>query len=236
MRGVASPVLPERIDAARALLENVAARVTPIVFTTSFGAEDMVLLDLMASMKSIAIVSLDTGRLPQETYDLWSLASSRYLRKIDAIFPQAAAVEQLVRVNGINGFYDSVAQRKDCCHVRKVEPLERALLGKKGWITGLRRTQSAARVDLALIEADELRGLQKINPLADWAEADVWEYIRAFNVPYNALHDRGYPSIGCAPCTRAIKPGEDTRAGRWWWESDNAKECGLHVNESVSPL
>jgi phosphoadenosine phosphosulfate reductase len=136
-----------------------------------------------------------------------------------------------VRINGVNAFYESVAQRKDCCHMRKVEPLRRALTGKKSWVTGLRRAQAVTRKDLPVSEFDADYGLEKFNPLADWSEDDVWNYIRANDVPYNALHDKGYPSIGCAPCTRAIQPGEDVRAGRWWWENADSKECGLHVKE-----
>jgi phosphoadenosine phosphosulfate reductase len=143
-------------------------------------------------------------------------------------FPDTAGVESWVELNGANGFYRSVAQRKQCCHIRKVEPLGRALQGKRAWLTGLRREQSAARQTLEFKEWDETHGIPKFNPLADWTLDDVWVYIRANGVPYNALHDRGYPSIGCAPCTRAVQAGEDIRAGRWWWEQTNAKECGLH--------
>lgn len=229
--------LQARVDDARALLATTAREHAPALFTTSFGAEDMVLLDLIAggdehvvrTLKPIAVGTLDTGRLPEETYQVWQRAAERYPRKIDAYFPAAPAVEQFVRIHGINAFYDSVAQRKTCCHIRKVEPLHRALAGKRAWITGLRRSQSAARSDVALVARDDELDLLKVNPLVDWSEDDVWTYVRARDVPINALHARGYPSIGCAPCTRAIAPGEDLRAGRWWWESEAAKECGLHV-------
>jgi phosphoadenosine phosphosulfate reductase len=234
-----SPALATKADAARALLARAVCDHGPAVFTTSFGAEDMVVLDLIAGdgatpdLKAIAIATLDTGRLPDETYQVWQAATERYRRKVDAYFPAAPAVEQYVRIHGINAFYDSVAQRKDCCHIRKVEPLGRALAGRGAWITGLRRAQAATRSGLDATEFDAERSLWKINPLVDWSEADVWDYLRARNVPVNALHARGYPSIGCAPCTRAVAPGEDLRAGRWWWEQADAKECGLHVGVST---
>ena len=218
-----------RIASAQALLAEVQERYAPAAFGTSFGAEDMVLLDLIArSAPRIEVFTLDTGRLPEETYSLMQLVRKRYRVKVKVFYPDASKVEEYVRVNGINGFYESIAQRKGCCHVRKVEPLARALQGKKAWVTGLRREQSAARSQLPLSEPDPVHGLTKFNPLAEWSLAEVWGYLRQFQVPCNALHDRGYPSIGCAPCTRAIKPGEDIRAGRWWWENTGAKECGLH--------
>lgn len=227
--------LNQKIAAAHTLLERIAADYAPATFANSYGAEDMVLTDLIAkNFPAIEIFSLDTGRLPQETYALMAHAGLHYKRKIKIYFPQTAAVEQYVRLNGINGFYDSQAQRKDCCHVRKVEPLRRALAGKKAWITGLRREQAPTRKDLSDSEFDQDNGLQKFNPLIDWTEADVWDYIRQFNVPYNALHDKGYPSIGCAPCTRAVAPGEDMRAGRWWWEDADQKECGLHAKQPAT--
>jgi phosphoadenosine phosphosulfate reductase len=222
--------LANKIERAKVLLATVEQEFTPGVFANSFGAEDMVLTDLIARyFGSIEIFSLDTGRLPSQTYELMQTVTERYGRKIKVYFPDAAAVEDYVRLNGINGFYDSVAQRKDCCHVRKVNPLKRALAGKKAWITGLRRDQAASRVALSESEFDADHGVQKFNPLIDWTHLDVWSYISANNVPYNALHDLGYPSIGCFPCTRAIQPGEDARAGRWWWEAAENKECGLHV-------
>ena len=236
--------LAAKADEARALLARIAVDHAPAVFTTSFGAEDMVLFDLIAggsddetrSMKAIDIATLDTGRLPDETYQVWQRATERYRRKVASFFPEAQAVEQYVRINGINAFYESLAQRKDCCHIRKVEPLARALAGRKAWITGLRRSQAASRADLDVESFDDERGLLKVSPLADWSEEDVWNYVRAREVPVNALHARGYPSIGCAPCTRAIQPGEDLRAGRWWWEQADAKECGLHVHAEDDPV
>lgn len=235
-----STSLPETLAAkvvvTRALLAEAARDFSPAVFTSSFGAEDMVLFDLIGrEFRAIGIATLDTGRLPEQTYQVWHQATERYQRKVDVYFPQAGAVEQYVRIHGINAFYDSVAQRKDCCAVRKVEPLQRALAGKRAWVTGLRRAQAVTRSDLPASEFDAAYQLQKFSPLADWTEDDVWAYIRAHDVPYNALHDQAYPSIGCAPCTRAIQPGEDVRAGRWWWEDAAGKECGLHVHD-VSPL
>ncbi|MDR1996339.1 phosphoadenylyl-sulfate reductase [Azonexus sp.] len=213
-----------------ALLHEIAEDWSPAVFANSLGAEDMVLTDLIVKHKlSIEIFSLDTGRLPLETYDLMAEVQKHYGLKLKIYFPQASAVENYVRDHGINAFYDSVALRKACCHIRKVEPLRRALAGKRAWITGLRAEQAATRGNLAVHEADESNGLEKFNPLADWREKEIWTYIQHNGVPYNALHDKFYPSIGCAPCTRAITPGEDIRSGRWWWETPESKECGLHV-------
>lgn len=204
-----------------------------ITFANSFGAEDMVLTDLILGGKlPIEIFSLDTGRLPAETYTLMGEVEQRYGTRLKVFFPDAAAVEQFVRTEGINAFYDSVELRKACCGIRKMEPLRRALAGKKAWVTGLRAAQSVTRTGLALREFDAGNGLEKFNPLSDWTEAEVWAYIRMNEVPYNALHDQFYPSIGCAPCTRAIALGEDIRAGRWWWEDPASKECGLHVKKS----
>lgn len=204
-----------------------------ITFANSFGAEDMVLTDLILGGKlPIEIFSLDTGRLPAETYTLMGEVEQRYGTKLKVFFPDATAVEQFVRSEGINAFYDSVELRKACCGIRKMEPLRRALAGKKAWVTGLRAAQSVTRTGLALREFDAGNGLEKFNPLSDWTEAEVWAYIRMNEVPYNALHDQFYPSIGCAPCTRAIALGEDVRAGRWWWEDPASKECGLHVKKS----
>ena len=224
--------LAAKVAVTRAVLGEAARKHAPVVFTTSFGAEDMVLFDLIAGagLRDIAIVTLDTGRLPEETYQVWQRATEKYRRKVEAFFPAAPAVEQYVRIHGINAFYDSVAQRKECCAIRKVEPLKRALAGKNAWITGLRRAQSVTRSDLPVSEWDADHALHKYSPLADWSEEDVWTWIRTNDVPYNALHDRSYPSIGCAPCTRAIQPGEDVRAGRWWLEDAAGKECGLHVH------
>ncbi|PYR97618.1 MAG: phosphoadenylyl-sulfate reductase [Acidobacteria bacterium] len=216
----------------RELIENlrrIERTQSPTAFACSFGAEDMVVLDAIAkSARRIEVFTLDTGRLPEETHALLETVRNKYPIAIRTYFPDAIAVQTWVEQNGPNGFYRSVAQRQQCCHIRKVEPLKRALVGKKSWITGLRREQSAARQTLELEAWDEANGLLKINPLLDWTTEDVWAYIRTNDVPYNALHDRAYPSIGCAPCSRAVHPGEDSRAGRWWWES-SSKECGLHL-------
>ncbi len=229
---------PERVRAvaektvrAQRLLREAARDYAPAVFANSLGAEDMVLTDLIWRHGDIdiGIFSLDTGRLPAETYELIGRAEQHYGRRLSIFYPDRASVEQFVGQHGVNAFYDSVAARKSCCHVRKVEPLQRALAGKKAWITGLRAAQSPTRDGLRTVGYDPINDLVKINPLSDWSEQDVWIYLHANKVPYNALHDRHYPSIGCAPCTRAVNPGEDLRAGRWWWESPATKECGLHV-------
>ena len=223
----------QRLLETQQTVKQIAADHGSVAFANSLGTEDMVLMDIITKhAPTIEIFSIDTGRLPAETYDLIERAIKHYRRKIIVYFPEQSAVENFVRINGINGFRDSVAQRQDCCHARKVEPLKRALKGRSAWITGLRRAQAATRKNLGVAEFDEANGLQKYNPLIEWSEDDVWDYINEFGVPYNALHDQGYPSIGCAPCTRAIEPGEDVRAGRWWWESAEQKECGLHVKKA----
>jgi phosphoadenosine phosphosulfate reductase len=212
------------------LLRNIARDYAPAVFANSLGAEDMVLTDMIfREGLDIGVFSLDTGRLPEETHALIAASEARYGRRIDIIYPRHEVVAQTVAVHGINGFYDSVEARKACCHARKVEPLQRALAGKQAWITGLRAAQAATRTELKVMAWDKANELVKFSPLADWSEREVWVYLRANDVPYNKLHDRSYPSIGCAPCTRAIQPGEDIRAGRWWWETPEQKECGLHV-------
>lgn len=221
--------------AALAVLRDAVAELGSqgeLTFANSFGAEDMVLTDLILSNQlPIEIFSLDTGRLPAETYTLMGEVEQRYGTRLKVYFPESAAVEAYVRKEGINAFYDSVELRKACCQIRKVEPLKRALAGKKAWITGLRAAQAVTRSGLPVREFDAGNGLDKFNPLSDWSEAEVWAYIRLHEVPYNALHDQFYPSIGCAPCTRAIALGEDIRAGRWWWEDPASKECGLHIKK-----
>jgi phosphoadenosine phosphosulfate reductase len=225
-----------RIGSALSTLQDAAA-LQPAAFSTSFGAEDMVVLDLIRRhVLPIRIFTLDTGRLPQATYRLMQRVEQRYGHCVETWCPDAAAVQQLVGRDGINGFYDSVDKRKACCGVRKLEPLTRALDGVAAWVTGLRAGQSVTRQALAAREWDDERALAKFNPLAEWSETDVWDYVRALDVPYNELHDRQYPSIGCAPCTRAISVGEDIRAGRWWWESPATKECGLHTKRPVVPI
>lgn len=222
--------LDDKIEKAKALLRKIETEFAPATFANSFGAEDVVLTDLIAKQSpGIAIFTLDTGRLPEETYRLMEKILDRYHVPIQPYFPQQQAVEKYVTKNGPNAFYDSIALRKECCNIRKVEPLKRALVGKRAWITGLRREQAPTRRDLQESEFDRDLGLQKFNPLLDWTESDVWDYIRRFDIPYNELHDKHYPSIGCAPCTRAIAQDEDIRAGRWWWENPETKECGLHA-------
>jgi phosphoadenosine phosphosulfate reductase len=217
-----------------AALKKIQAENSPTAFACSFGAEDMVLLDVIAQeARAIEVFSLDTGRLPEETHSLLDTVGEKYTVPIRIYFPESPAVEAWVAQNGPNGFYRSVAQRLQCCEIRKVLPLQRALAGKKAWVTGLRREQSANRQNLQAEEWDEANGLLKFNPMLEWTADDVWSYIKTNGVPYNALHDRGYPSIGCAPCTRAVKPGEDSRAGRWWWESSE-KECGLHLHRKTA--
>ena len=219
-----------RLANTRAILQNIAQEFSPAVFASSLAAEDMVLTDLTLREKlNIGIFSLETGRLHAETLGMLDKVKATYGAEIVLYKPEASAVDAYVAQHGLNAFYDSVDMRKECCRIRKVEPLNRALAGNKAWITGQRRTQAATRTELAVQEDDIAHGMQKFNPLADWSEEDVWHYIRSNNVPYNPLHDKGYPSIGCEPCTRAIQPGEDVRAGRWWWENPESKECGLHV-------
>lgn len=208
-------------------LDNYQHRVA---LASSFGAEDVVLIDMLVKINPRArIFTLDTGRLPQETYDVMDKIKEKYGIRFEVYCPDTKSVERLVSQKGFNLFYKSVELRQLCCRVRKIEPLNRALKNLDAWICGLRREQSVTRTDIKKIEIDQgHNSIIKINPLADWTDKDVWDYIKENNVPYNALHDKGYPSIGCAPCTRAIKPGEDIRAGRWWWESPDKKECGLH--------
>ncbi|WP_430910366.1 phosphoadenylyl-sulfate reductase [Methylobacterium sp. sgz302541] len=202
-----------------------------LVFTTSLGIEDQALTHVLATAKSrTEIVTLDTGRLFPETYDVWGETEAAYGIRILSYAPERAAEEGYVRDEGINGFRKSIAARQACCGFRKVEPLGRALKGAEIWFTGLRAGQSAERAETPLAEADEGRGLIKVNPLADWDRAAIERLVRDNYVPYNALHDRGFPSIGCAPCTRAVRVGEPERAGRWWWEQQDKKECGLHVH------
>lgn len=231
-----APDLDRLIAEAEALIAEAARVRGPAALACSFGAEDMVLLDLVARGKfPVAVFTLDTGRLPQETYDLMQTVRVRYPDiTIETYFPNAASVEAYVRDHGVNGFYDSVALREACCAMRKLEPLKRALAGKKSWITGLRRGQSVTRRAIAPIEWDAANGLHKASPLAEWSNDDVWRYLRRFDVPINALHRRGFPSIGCAPCTRAVEPHEDPRAGRWWWENADTRECGLHPRAKTS--
>jgi phosphoadenosine phosphosulfate reductase len=201
-----------------------------IALSNSMGLEDQVLTDMICKIdKSTKIFTLDTGRIFPETYDLIDRTNKRYGIKIQLYFPDADRVERMVNEKGVNLFFDSIENRKECCHIRKIEPLKRAFKGLEVWICGLRRDQSVTRTDVDVLEWDENNGLLKFNPLVDWTEEEMWEYIKQNKVPYNRLHDKGFPSIGCQPCTRAIAKGEDIRAGRWWWEDPDSKECGLHA-------
>jgi phosphoadenosine phosphosulfate reductase len=202
-----------------------------VVFSSSLGQEDQVLTDIIfRNDLPVKVFTLDTGRLFNETYDLLERTLARYKKPVHVYFPGAEDVEEFVATKGINGFYESVENRKLCCHIRKVKPLKRALAGAEVWITGLRAEQSANRHEMPMIEWEADRQLYKFNPLIRWTYDEMIAYIKKHNVPYNPLHDKGFISIGCAPCTRAVEPGEDARAGRWWWETSQ-KECGLHVAE-----
>jgi phosphoadenosine phosphosulfate reductase len=203
-----------------------------IAMASSFGAEDVVVIDMMMKINPKArIFTLDTGRLNQETYDMMDEIRKKYNVNVEVMFPDQNEVEQMVRVNGLNLFYHSIGNRKLCCGIRKVHPLNRMLSTLDGWITGLRADQTEVRSNANKIELDEQHnGILKINPIMEWTWDQTWDYIRKNNIPYNKLHDKGFPSIGCEPCTRAIKSGEPLRAGRWWWESDSQKECGLHAD------
>jgi phosphoadenosine phosphosulfate reductase len=206
-----------------------------VALASSFGAEDVVLIDMLAKINAQArIFTLDTGRLNQETYDVMDNLRSKYKIKFEVMFPNQDNVEAMVREHGMNLFYRSQANRKLCCGIRKVKPLTKMLSTLDGWITGIRADQTQNRADANKFEIDgQFGGILKSNPLIDWTWDQVWDYIKANNVPYNKLHDNGYPSIGCEPCTRAVKKGEDLRAGRWWWESESDKECGLHMDHEA---
>lgn len=200
-----------------------------IALATSLGAEDQVLTDmLLKENPSAQIFTLDTGRLPQETLDTLERTMNFYKVKIEILSPNGEAVKKMIKEHGPDLFYDSIEGRKQCCAVRKIAPLKSELANLKAWLCGLRKDQAVTRGDINKIEWDDAFGLFKINPLVDWSEEQVWQYLRENKIPYNPLHDKGYPSIGCAPCTRAIEPGEDVRSGRWWWENPEQKECGLH--------
>lgn len=224
----------ERLDNETTIeecLKRISEQATgKIVFSTSFGIEDQVLSHIVFQNKieNIEVFTLDTGRLFPETYAVWDKTLLQYNATIKAYYPNNEKIEPYVNTNGINAFYNSVALRKECCFIRKVEPLNRALQGVSVWITGLRAEQSENRSDLKKIEWNEERQLYKYNPLLDWTTQDVVDFLKNNGVPYNTLHDENFVSIGCAPCTRATKPGEDFRAGRWWWEDKSKKECGLH--------
>lgn len=202
-----------------------------VALASSFSIEDQTLLDMMLKLdKNARVFTLDTGRLHQATYDLIEITRNKYGCRIEMIFPEKEAVEKMLIEKGPNSFYHSQENRKECCSIRKIMPLRKKLSTLKAWITGLRSEQSEHRKDIKFIDWDETFGLYKINPLADWEEADVWDYIRSNRVPFNRLHDCGYVSIGCSPCTRPVKKGEHPRTGRWWWEIDSKKECGIHIS------
>jgi len=219
-------------DALKWALDNLHPKVAK---ASSFGAEDSVIIDMMTKINPEArFFTLDTGRLDQETYDVMDQLEKKYSIHFEVMFPDAQEVEEMVRAKGINLFYDSPENRRLCCGIRKVHPLKRMLSTLDGWITGIRKDQTSTRESASFLEIDEkYNGILKINPLLNWTWEQVWNYIKENNVPYHKLLDKGYPSIGCEPCTRAIKAGEDLRAGRWWWESNENKECGLHMDHGV---
>ena len=230
-----SKVLRQRVTDSIALLRTAVSDYRSVCYANSLGSESMVLTDLIAeAAPEIGMFTIDTGRLFPETYELIARLQNRYGRDVLRIYyPETERVESWVGENGINGFRDGLEQRHACCAVRKVEPFRRAVSGHAAWVTGIRRGQSASRALAAPIEWDAQYGLHKVSPLLDWSETEIWDYIRRKRLPYNTLHDSGFPSIGCAPCTRAVAPGEDARSGRWWWERADHRECGLHPRRVV---
>jgi phosphoadenosine phosphosulfate reductase len=220
---------PTKIDTSLQILRDAVRDYGNVVYSNSLGAESMVLTDLIWShVPEIGIFTLDTGRLHEETYNLIERLERRYQKRMQVYVPDPKSIEAYVQANGINGFYNSVEQRQSCCHIRKIEPFRRAIAGARAWVTGVRHEQSASRAQAKPVEVDAGNGgIMKVSPILEWTHDDVWNYIRAKKLPYNPLHDKGYPSIGCAPCTRAVEPGADSRSGRWWWESSDLKECGL---------
>ena len=219
-------------DALRWASENLHPRVAK---ASSFGLEDSALIDMMTKINpNFRFFTLDTGRLPQETYDIMDTLSKKYNVSFEIMFPDASEIQEMVQTKGINLFYDSIENRRLCCGIRKVKPLRKMLSGLDGWITGIRRDQTSVRENAKMLEIDEkYNDIVKINPIINWSWNDVQKYIKENNIPVHPLIEKGYPSIGCAPCTRAIKPGEDLRAGRWWWENNETKECGLHTSEGL---
>lgn len=216
---------PEEV--LKALADKFSASIT---FSTSFGMEDQVIThQIFSNDLPVEVFTLDTGRLFPETYSVWSRTLDRYKKRIQTYYPKTESIEQLLNEKGPNSFYESVESRQECCRIRKVEPLSRALKGNKLWITGIRQDQSSNRNTMDWVEWDENHQLVKVHPLFYWTIEEVKEYIKKHNIPYNSLHDKGFPSIGCAPCTRAVPPGGDSRDGRWWWEDQSKKECGLHI-------
>jgi phosphoadenosine phosphosulfate reductase len=234
--------LQARVQVSVSQLGAALAEFKNVCYANSLGPESMVLTDLIwgsvegmdtGALSAIEIFSIDTGRLFPETYDLIERVQQRYGRALRIYYPEAADLEGWVHANGINGFRDGIDQRRGCCAIRKVEPFRRAVSGRGAWVTGIRRAQSAGRALAAPVAWDGEYGLHKVSPLLEWTEKEVWEYIRRKRLPYNALHDRSFPSIGCAPCTRAVQPGDDQRSGRWWWERSESRECGLHPRAQV---
>jgi len=229
--------LRERAEDSISMLRAAVAEYGNVCYANSLGPESMVLTDLIwEAVPEIEIFSIDTGRLFPETYDLMERLQQHYGRSLRIYYPEAAGLEKWVGKNGINGFRDGVEQRRGCCIVRKVEPFRRAVSGRGAWVTGIRRSQSPSRALAAPVEWDGEYGLHKISPLLDWSEREIWDYIRKKRLPYNKLHDIGFPSIGCAACTRSVQPGEDPRSGRWWWERTDSRECGLHPRRKVPAL
>jgi len=229
--------LRERADHSITELRAAVAEYKNVCYANSLGSESMVLTDLIwEAVPEIEVFSIDTGRLYPETYDLIERLQQRYGRALRMYYPDAADLEQWVGDNGINGFRDGLDQRRGCCAIRKVGPFRRAVSGHRAWVTGIRRGQSASRALAAPVEWDSEYGLHKISPLLDWSEIEIWDYIRKKRIPYNTLHDSGFPSIGCAPCTRAVQAGEDERSGRWWWERADSRECGLHPRRKIAPV
>ncbi len=213
------------------ILRAVVARFPgEVVFSTSFGVEDQAIAHLIFTNDlPIRVFTLETGRLFPETYYVWNRTLETYGREIEAYFPDTHAVQELIGKKGPSSFYESVDNRKECCRIRKIEPLQRALRGAGCWVTGIRAEQSDNRQGMSAVEWDPGNALVKVHPLYDWTKAMVWDFVKQHHIPYNPLHDKGFPSIGCAPCTRAVREGEDFRAGRWWWEDQSKKECGLHA-------
>lgn len=225
------PGLQAKAAAVRELLAAAVRDYARVVYASSLGAEAMVLTDIIANdFDAINIVSIDTGRLHEETYQLLATLQQRYGNRIRVIFPDSVELSELVARQGVNGFLANPEQRRNCCRVRKVLPFQHFVAGYGAWITGVRREHSRERALRSAVEWDAGHGLHKVSPLLEWSHRDVWSYIRMLGLPFNSLHDRGFPSIGCAPCTRAVQRGEDPRAGRWWWERDEARECGLQTH------
>lgn len=226
-----------KVRATVGLLKQVVQEHGKVTYANSLGAESMVLTDLIwTQVPQIDIFSIDTGRLHEETYNLLERVERRYQRRMRLVYPNTQSLESYTVEHGINGFYNGVPERQSCCHIRKIEPFRRAIAGFNAWVTGVRHEQSVSRALAKAVDFDPANGLYKVSPILDWTSDDVWAYIRANNLPYNPLHDKGYPSIGCAPCTRAVEPGADSRSGRWWWENSDAKECGLHPRVRIVPV